>query len=103
MRADQARSRGDQVRVVSCRPAIGEERDVFQPRTDTMPFFEPASIHIPTRWAISVVNLLQRDACGRDDVLHLRSVVQRGVYICVERLDEDAPTSTSQSGADERS
>ena len=51
------------------------------------PPIEAASIDCPTRWAIPVVNLLQRDARGHDNVFHLGSVVHSSVRIGVEWLD----------------
>jgi hypothetical protein len=50
-----------------------------------------------------VVNLLQRDARGHDNVFHLGSVVHSNVRIGVKRLDKDAATPACQSGIHERS
>ncbi len=50
-----------------------------------------------------MVNLLQRDARGHDNVFHLGSVAHSSVRIGVKRLDEDAATPACQSGKHERS
>jgi len=68
-----------------------------------VPSIEAALIDRPTRWAIAVMNLLQRDARGDDNVFHPSSVVQRSVRVGVKRLDEDAATPACQSGTHEHS
>ena len=103
IRAYQTRSRGDQIGVVPRRPPVRQERDVFQPSTDTVTSVEGASIDCPAWEAIPVVNLLQRDARGHDNVFHLGRVTHRNVSIGIERLDEDAATPAGQSGTHERS
>ena len=103
MRAYQTRSRGNQISVVPRRPPVGQQRDVFQPGADTMASVEGASIDCPTREAIPMVNLLQRDARGHENVLHLGRVAHRNIRIGIERLDKDAATPASQSGTHERS
>ena len=60
-------------------------------------------IDCPTRYAITVVNLLQRDARGHHDVFHLGSVLNSRVRIGVKRLDKDAATPARQAGTHERS
>ena len=67
-----------------------------------MPSIEGASIDCPTRWTITVVNLLERDARRHDNVFHLGSVVYSNVGIGVERLDKNATTPVCQSGKNER-
>ena len=64
---------------------------------------QPALIDCPTRDALTVVHLLQRDARGRHDVFHPGSVPNSRVRIGVKRLDEDAPTPVCQPGTNERS
>ena len=101
--ADQARGRRDQVGVVPRLPPVRQQRDVFHPRADAMPSLEPASIDRPTRYAIPVVNLLQRDARGRHDGFHPGGVPNGIVRIGVQRLDEDAPAAARQAGTHEGS
>jgi hypothetical protein len=103
MRVDQTRGCRDQISVVACRPTVRQQRDVFQPSTDTVPCIESPSIDCPTRHAITVVNLLQGDARGHDNVFHLGSVLNGGVRISVKRLDKDAATPACQSGKHESS
>jgi hypothetical protein len=68
-----------------------------------MPSIESTSIDCPTRYAATVVNLLQRDARGHHNVFHLGSVLNSSLRIGVKRLDEDAATSACQSGKHESS
>jgi hypothetical protein len=103
MRADQMCGCRDQISVVPCLLPIRQQRDVFKPGSDAMPSIEPASIHRPTRYTITVVNLLQRDAGGHHDVFHPGSVINSSVRIGVERLDKDAATPACQSGMHESS
>ena len=63
-----------------------------------MPSFESTSIDCPTRYAITVVNLLERDARRHHNVFHLGSVQNSSVRIGVKRLDKDAATPACQSG-----
>src|SRR5215472_16244249 len=71
MRPDQTRGCRDQISVVPCLFTVRQQRDVFQPRTDTVPSIESTSIDCPTRYAVTVVNLLQRDPRGHHNVFHL--------------------------------
>src|SRR5712692_1591849 len=68
-----------------------------------MPSIESTSIDCPTRDAVTVVNLLQRDARGHHNVFHLGSVLNRSVRIGVKRLDKDTATPACQSGQHESS
>jgi len=103
MRADQTRGCRDQISVVACLRTVRQQRDVFQPSADPMPSGECTSIDCPTRYAVPVVNLLQRDARGRHDVFHLGSVPHSSVGSGVKRLDKDAATPARQSGTHESS
>jgi hypothetical protein len=68
-----------------------------------MPSLESTSIHCPTRDIVTVVNLLQRDARGYDNLFHPGSVLNSSVGIGVKRLDKDAATPGCQAGTHERS
>jgi len=68
-----------------------------------VPSFEATSIDRPTRRAITVVNLLERDARGDNNVFHPSSVAQGIVKISIKRLDQDPPTPGGQPGTHERS
>jgi hypothetical protein len=68
-----------------------------------MPSIESTSIDCPTRYAVTVVNLLQRDARGHHDVFHPGGVLNSSVRIDVKRLDKDAATPACQAGTHERS
>jgi len=68
-----------------------------------MSSIQPTLIDCPTRHAVTVVNLRQRDARGHHNVLHPGSVLNSRVRIGVKRLDQDASTSTCQAGTHERS
>jgi hypothetical protein len=50
-----------------------------------------------------MVNLLQRDARGHENVFHLGRVAQSSVRIGIERLDKNAATPARHSGTHERS
>jgi len=63
-----------------------------------MPAIEGASIDCPARYAVTVVNLLQRDARGHNNFFHLGSVLDSSVKIGIKRLDKDAATLACQSG-----
>src|SRR5689334_11712285 len=103
MRADQPRSCSDQISVIPCRRTVGQQRNVFEPSTDPMPSIESTSIDCPTRYAVTVVNLLHRDARRHHNVFHLRSVLNSSVRLGVKRLDKDTATPPCQSGTHERS
>src|SRR5829696_6679120 len=68
-----------------------------------MPSIESTSIDCPTRYAVPMVNLLQREARGRHNVLHPGSVLNSSVRIGVKRLDKDTATPACQSGKHESS
>jgi hypothetical protein len=68
-----------------------------------MPSIESTPIDCPTRYAVTVVNLLKRDARRYHNVFHLGSVLNSSVRIGVKRLDKDAATSACQSGKHESS
>ena len=55
-----------------------------------MPSIESTSIDCPTRYAVTVVNLLQRYPCVRKHVLHAGRMLDRLVGVRIERLDQDA-------------
>jgi|SRR5215469_8043093 hypothetical protein len=103
MRADQTRCGCDQFSVVPRLLTVGQQSDVFEPRANAMASIECASIDRPTRYAVTVVDLLQRDARGHHYVFHLGSVLNSIVRIGVKRLDEDAATPACQAGKHERS
>ena len=103
MRADQTRGRRNQVGVVPGLCTVRQQCDVFEPGADAMSSLESTSIDCPTRHAITVVNLLQRDTRGRHDVFHLAGVLNSRVRIGVKRLDKDAATSACQAGTHEGS
>lgn len=60
-------------------------------------------IDCPTRDAVTVMNLRQRDARGHHNVFHLGSVLNSRVRIGVKRLDKDTSTPTCQAGTHESS
>jgi hypothetical protein len=60
-------------------------------------------IDCPPRYAVTVVNLRQRDARGRHNALHPGGVLNSRVRIGVKRLDEDASTPACQAGTHESS
>jgi hypothetical protein len=101
MRADQTRGCSDEIRIVPCLPTIRQQRDVLQPRTDTMPSLQSTSIDGPTREVVTVVNLRQRDARRHHNVFNPRRVLNSRVRIGVKRLDQDASTSACQAGTHE--
>jgi len=68
-----------------------------------MPSIESASIDCPTRYAVTMANLLQRDACRHDNVFYRGSMVNSNFRIDVKRLDKDATTPACQSGQHESS
>ncbi len=68
-----------------------------------MPSPECTAIDRPTRDAVPVVDLLERDAGGHDDVFHLRRVLKSSVRTRVKRLDEHATAAVCQAGTYERS
>jgi hypothetical protein len=103
MRADQTRGCRNQVGVVPRRLTVRQQRDVFQPGADAMSSLEPTSIDCPTRYAITVVDLLQCDTRGRHNVFHLAGVLNSSVSIGVKRLDKYAATAVCQTGAHESS
>lgn len=78
MGADQTRGGGDEIRVVACPLAIRQQRNVFQADTNAMASLQRTLIDGPTRDSITVVNLLERDARGRHDVLHRGSMLNGG-------------------------
>ena len=63
-----------------------------------MPAIEGASIDCPARYAVTVVNLLQRDPRGHHNVFHLGSMPNSNVRIGFQWLDKDAATPACQSG-----
>ena len=103
MRADQTCGGRHQVGVVPCLRTVRQQGDVFEPGADAMSSLESTSIDCPTRYAITVVNLLQRDARGRNNDFHLAGVPNGRVRIGVKRLDKDAATSACQAGTHEGS
>ncbi len=68
-----------------------------------MPSIESTSIDRPTRYAVTVVNLLQRDARSHHNLFHLSSVLNSSVRVGVKRLDKNAATPAGQSGNHESS
>ena len=103
MRADQTRGGSNQVGVVPGLLAVRQQCDVFEPSADAMSSLEPTSIDCPTCYPITVVNLLQRDALGRNDIFHPGRVLNSRVRIGVKRLDKDAATAACQAGTHEGS
>jgi len=57
----------------------------------------------PTCYAVTVVNLLQRDSRRHHNIFHSGSVPNRNVGIGIKWLDQDATTSVRQSGTHESS
>lgn len=103
MRADQTCCCCHQISVVPCLLTVWQQRDVFEPSTDTMPSIESTSIDCPTRYAVTVVDLLQRDARRHHNVFHFGSVLNSSVRIGVKRFDKDAATPACQAGKHESS
>jgi len=68
-----------------------------------MSSIQPTLIDCPIRYAITVVNLLQRDVRAYHDVFHLGSLLNSRVRIVVKRLDKDAPEPARQAGTHESS
>jgi len=68
-----------------------------------MPSFECTPIDGPTRYAVTVVNLLERDARGHHNVLHLGGMLHSSVSILVQWLDQDAAAPAGQAGTHESS
>ena len=62
-----------------------------------MPPIESTSIHRPTRYAVTVVDLLQGNARGHHYLFHLSSVLNRSVRIGIQRFDKNAPAPACQS------
>jgi len=63
-----------------------------------MASIESTSIDRPTRDAVTVVNLLEGDACGHHNLFHCGSVMNSGGRIGVKRFDKNAATPARQSG-----
>ena len=103
MRANQTRRCGDQIGVVPCLRAIRQQRDVLEASPDTMASIQSTLIDCPTRYAVTVVNLLQSDARGHHNVFHLGRLLNSRLRIGIQRLDKDAPTSACQARTHERS
>ena len=68
-----------------------------------MPSIERTPIDRPTRYAVPVVNLLQRDARGHHNVFHLGSVLNSNRGVGIERFYKDAATPACQSRKHESS
>jgi hypothetical protein len=68
-----------------------------------MSSIQPTLIDCPTGYAVTVVNLRQRDARGHHNVFHPGSVPNSRVRIGVKRLDKDPSTPTCQAGTHESS
>jgi hypothetical protein len=92
MCAYQTRGCRDQIGVVPCRFTVRQQRYVFKPSTNTMPAIKSTPIDGPTRYAVTVVNLLQRNARGHHDIFHLGCMLNSSVRIGVKRFDKDAAT-----------
>jgi hypothetical protein len=103
VRADQTLGCGNEVGVVFCLLSVGQQRHVFEPGADAMSSLERASIDGPARDAITMVDLLQRDTRGCNNVFHPGGVLNSNVGIGVERLDKDAAATACQTGTHERS
>jgi hypothetical protein len=63
-----------------------------------MSSIERTAIDCPTRYAVTMMNLLQREARGRHNVFHLGSVLDSSLRIGVKRFDKDATTPACESG-----
>src|SRR5690242_12244498 len=103
MRADQTLGCGNEVGVVFCLLSVRQQRHVFEPGADAMSSLERASIDGPARDAITMVDLLQRDTRGCNNVFHPGGVLNSNVGIGVERLDKDAAAAACQAGTHEGS
>jgi len=68
-----------------------------------MSFIQSTSIDCPARYAVTMVNLLQRNARGHHNVFHLGCVLNCSARIGVKRLDKDAPAPACQAGTHESS
>jgi len=97
MRTNQLGGCSDQSRVIPCLRTVRQQRDIFQSSTDTVPSIEPPSIDCPTRYAVSVVNLLQGDARGQHDIFHASRVLNSNLGIEVKRFDQDPAAPGYQS------
>jgi len=63
-----------------------------------MPSIESTSIDCPTRYAETVVNLLQRDARGHHNAFHLGSVLNSSIRIGVKRLGPNSHSNGGKTG-----
>jgi hypothetical protein len=68
-----------------------------------MPAIECPAIDCPTRYSVTMVNLLQRNARGHHNIFHRGSMLNSSVRIGVKRLDKHAATSVCQSRKHESS
>jgi hypothetical protein len=82
---------------------VRQQRDILQPSPDTMSSIDGTPIDCPTRNAVTVVNLFQRDASRHHNVFHLGSMFNSSVSVGVERLNQHAATPIRQSGPYESS
>jgi hypothetical protein len=68
-----------------------------------MSAIECTVIDCPTRYSVTMVNLLQRNARGHHNIFHPVSVLNSSLRIGVKRLDKHAATSVCQSRKHESS
>jgi len=100
MGPDQLHGGIDEISIIPRRGAVRQDCDIFKPRADSVPPFESAPIHRPARNVISVMNLLQRNACRCHDFLHPGSMLDGETGILIEWLDQDAAATSRQSRPD---
>jgi hypothetical protein len=62
--AYHARGSRNQIRVVPCLLTVRQQRYILESGTDAVPTIESTAIDVPTRYAVTVVNLIERDARG---------------------------------------
>jgi hypothetical protein len=62
-----------------------------------MPSIQATAIDCPTCYAVTVVNLFQRNTRRSQDIFHAGSVLNSNVGIGIERFNEDTPTPVCQA------
>ena len=98
---NQVCCRSNQLSIVPCFFAVRKQGNVFQTRTDSMAPVKCALIHLPARYAVTVVNLFERDVSVQDNVFHRCGMLESSFRILFEGLKNYAPASGRQTGTDE--
>jgi hypothetical protein len=101
MRADQMHCCSYQGSIVPRRLAVRQKRDVFEAGANAMASLECTLVDCPASHAITVVDLVDRDARRHHNVFHFASVLESYTRIVVKGLDQDAATPACQAGNDE--